>query len=73
METIGIKFNFEKDVVLFDTVSGDIFYRRSADGSNARTIPEFENILSSLTAMSLVMLEGRKYEYDKTIKILLTN
>lgn len=72
MQTIGIRQKFENDVVLFDVETGDIFYRRSQDGTNSRTIPEYERILNGLTVLSNVLIEGKKYEYDKTIKILLS-
>jgi hypothetical protein len=71
MQTIGIRQKFENDVVLFDVETGDIFYRRLPDGTNARTIEEYEGILSGLTVLSNILVEGKKYEYDKTIKILL--
>lgn len=71
MQTIGIRQKFENDVVLFDVETGDIFYRRSQDSTNTRTIEEYEGILSGLTVLSNILVEGKKYEYDKTIKILL--
>ena len=71
MQTIGIRQKFENEVVLFDVETGDIFYRRLPDGTNARTIEEYEQILSGLTVISNILVEGKKYEYDKTIKILL--
>lgn len=71
MQTIGIRQKFENDVVLFDVETGDIFYRRSHDSTNIRTIQEYEVISSGLTVLSNILVEGKKYEYDKTIKILL--
>jgi len=71
MQTIGIRQKFENDVVLFDVETGDIFYRRLLDGTNARTIEEYEGILSGLTVLSHILIEGKTYEYDKTIEVLL--